>query len=335
LVSSIPRNLQEPSIMKTTHIPAFANRFRAPLPEMVSHIPSMMSLDERKLLLNLAKHEYQGKGVIMDAGVFCGASTACLGAGLMANPAYREFVGHSPRVIQTYEYGVVNPGMITFFERHGVKGHWQVGDSFDDYLRQNIEPVDHLVDLHIGDISLAKWDGLPIEIMFLDVLKSEDIQMAIMRAFMPSLIPGGILIQQDYFIDGVPFVKLMQELLTDHFEYLGEIQSSAVFRLISPISADLFVKDPLAELSLTEMLTLLDNARNRSIDRDRQLICDLGKVRFLSALHEYTAAQELFDQLAHEYPEQFAENQRPRIKNAIRTAANRARGLKKQVGLAA
>lgn len=321
--------------MKTTYVPAFANRFRAPLPEMASHIPSMMSLDERKLLLNLAKHEYRGEGVIMDAGVFCGASTACLGAGLMANKAYRDLVGHRPNIIQTYEYGVVNPGMITFFERHGVPGNWQIGASFEDYLRLNIEPVDHLVDLHIGDISLAKWDGTPIEIMFLDVLKSVEIQLAIMREFMPALIPGGILIQQDYFIDGVPFVKLMQELLADHFEYLGEIQSSAVFRLVTPITADMFDKDPLAELTLPEMLALLDKARNRSIDRDRRLICDLGKVRFLSERHEYGASRELLDQLSLLYPDHFTENTRPRIKNAIRTATNRARGLKRAVGVAA
>lgn len=321
--------------MKTTYVPAFANRFRAPLPDMVSHIPSMMSLDERKLLLNLAKHEYRGQGVIMDAGVFCGASTACLGAGLMANKAYRDFVGHRPNVIQTYEYGVVNPGMITFFERHGVKGNWQVGDSFEDYLRLNIEPVDHLVDLHMGDISQATWDGTPIEIMFLDVLKSVDIQLAIMRAFMPALIPGGILIQQDYFIDGVPFVKLMQELLADHFEYLGEIQSSAIFRLVTPVPAERFAEDPLADLTLPQMLALLDQAGSRSVDRDRRLICDLGKVRFLSERHEYEAARNLLEQLALLYPDHFAENTRPRIKNAIRTATNRARGLKRAVGLAA
>ncbi len=321
--------------MKTTHIPTFASRLRAPLPDMVRHIPSMMSIDERKLLFHLAKHEYHAQGVIMDAGVFCGASTICLGAGLMANASYRDFVGYSPRVIQTYEYGVVNPGMMTFFERHGVKGHWQVGDSFDDYLRLNIEPVDHLVDLHMGDIALAKWDGTPIEIMFLDVLKSADIQLAIMREFMPALIPGGILIQQDYFIDGVPFVKLMQELFADHFEYLGEIQSSGIFRLVKPIAKEAFDRDPLADLSLPVMLGLLDSARNRSIDRDRQLICDLGKVRFLSELRQYVAARSLLDELQQIYPDQFVENPRPRIKAAIRAATNRARGLHRTVGIAA
>ena len=321
--------------MKTTHLPTLANQLSAALPEMVSQVPSMMSLNERKFLLNLAKHEFRAKGIIMDAGVFCGASTVCFGAGLMANPAYREFVGQVPRIIQTYEYGVVNPGMITFFERHGVKGNWQIGDSFDAYLRQNIEPVDHLVDLHLGDISHATWDGAPIEIMFLDVLKSASIQLAVMRAFMPSLIPGGILIQQDYFIDGVPFVKLMQELLADHFEYLGEIQSSAIFRLVTPIPAAMFAQDPLADLPLPAMLSLLDQARDRSIDNDRQLICDLGKVRFLSEQSEFTSAQALLGQLAEHYPDQFAENARPRMKTAIRAAKNRARGPKTSAALVA
>jgi hypothetical protein len=314
--------------MKTTHIPIFSDRFSAFLPEMVKQIPSMMSLDERKLLLSLAKHEYRGKGIIMDAGVFCGASTTCLGAGLMANQSYRDFVGQIPRTIQTYEYGIVNPGMITFFERHGIEGNWQVGDSFKDYLCQNIEPVDHLVDLHMGDISFATWDGTPIEIMFLDVLKSAKIQSAVMRTFMPSLIAGGILIQQDYFIDGVPFVKQMQEFLADHFEYLGEIQSSAIFRLIKPIPSAAFHNDPLADLPLSTMLQLLDAARDRSVDPDRHLICDLGKVRFLAERNEFTAAQDLLGELARDYSKHFQDSSRPRIKNAIRAASNRARGPK-------
>jgi hypothetical protein len=56
-------------------------------------------------------------------------------------------------------------------------------------------------------ISAARWSGQQIEIKFLEVLKSRDIQHAVMGTFLPSLLPGGILIQPDYFIDRVLFVK--------------------------------------------------------------------------------------------------------------------------------
>ena len=312
--------------MKTLHVPAYTAKIRAALPDVMAHVPSMMSREERALLIALARGDYRGDGLIIDAGVFCGASTLCLGAGIMGNAGRDAIFARWPKPIHTYEYGVVNPGMIPFFERHGVKGDWRVGDSFETYLRGNIAPVAPLVELHMGDIAGARWAGEPIEIMFLDVLKSREIQHAVMRTFLPSLMPGGILIQQDYFIDGVPFVKLFQERLADHFEYLGEIQSSAVFRLVRTVPADLLDHDPLGGLSVGVALALLDQARDRSVDPDRRLMCDLGKVRYLAELRDYDAALALIEALRAQYPHRFAEGQPARIVNAIRAATNRAHG---------
>jgi predicted O-methyltransferase YrrM len=312
--------------MKTTHVPLLDRAIRAAAFDVDTRVPSMMSRDERALLLALARSYYRGNGMIMDAGVFCGASTVCFGQGILASPMHDEIVARWGKPVQTYEYGIVNPGMITFFERHGVAGAWQVGASFEPYLRGNIAPVAGLVDLHMGDISGAAWNGAPIEIMFLDVLKDAAIQQAVMRTFLPSLLPGGILIQQDYFIDGVPFVKIFQEYLRGYFDYLGEIQSSAVFRLIKAIPASLVASDPTGGLTLAEQLALLDVARARSIDRERQFICDTGKVRFLADLGHHDAAQHLLADLHGVYPELFAAPPSPRIATAIRAATNRAQG---------
>lgn len=312
--------------MKTTHVPLLAKAIRAAAPDVSARIPSMMSRDERALLLALARFYYGGDGMIIDAGVFCGASTNCFGQGILSSSTRDTILGRWAKPVHTYEYGVVNPGMIAFFERHGVAGDWQVNDSFERYLRTNIEPVAELVDLHMGDISGALWDGAPIEIMFLDVLKTAGIQEAVMRTFLPSLLPGGILIQQDYFIDGVPFVKIFQEHLSEYFEYLGEIQSSAVFRLLRPIPASLVANDPTQGLQLAAQLALLDAARERTIDRERRFLCDTGKVRFLSDLGHLDAAQNLLADLRLIYPELFDGHPSPRIASAIRAATNRAQG---------
>ena len=179
----------------------------------------------------------------------------------------------------------------------------------------------------MGDIAQATWQGDPIEIMFLDVLKSPEIQLNIMRQVMPKLLVGGILIQQEYFIDGLPFLKIMQEMLAEHFEYLGEIQSSAIFRLTSRIDVTRFTEDPVAALPLDRQLALLDQARDRSVSPTRRLLCDLGKVRFFSGLYDLKSAQALLESLPEHYPEQFSELQSPRIISAIRTATNHANGM--------
>ena len=43
--------------------------------------PSMMSIPERQFLFGLASRYYAGKGIIVDAGIFLGASTRCFGEG--------------------------------------------------------------------------------------------------------------------------------------------------------------------------------------------------------------------------------------------------------------
>ena len=66
--------------------------------------------------------------------------------------------------------------------------------------------------------------------------------------------------------------------------------------------------------------------RDYSFDPDRRLICDLGKVRFLSELAHLGAARDLLENLHEDYPRQFSKAQPQRITTAIRAATNRAHG---------
>ena len=56
------------------------------LPEEVVSVPAMMSLPERHYLYGLASRFYEGRGRIVDAGVFMGSSTVCFGRGVKDNP---------------------------------------------------------------------------------------------------------------------------------------------------------------------------------------------------------------------------------------------------------
>ena len=297
----------------------------SPLPLLLQAVPSMMSQRERRMLLSLAEFEYRGKGVIVDAGVFCGGSTLCFGTGIALNARRNAIMKRWKRPVRTYEFGIINPSMVRFFERNGIDGDWKAGESFTDFLRSNIAPVSDKVELTTGDICNAKWGGEPIEIMFLDVLKSEQIQLAVLREFMPSLIEGGFLVHQDYFYDGLPFVKIVQEHFADHFEFLGEVQSSALFRLVRPISAEQTHEDPLATLSLARQLELLDQARDRSVDPARHLMCDFGKVRFLVESGEIDLARAEMAEAEARHADLLGSDSWPRLHASQRVTANRIR----------
>lgn len=297
----------------------------SPLPLLLQAIPSMMSLRERRMLLSLAEIEYRGDGVIVDAGVFCGGSTLCFGTGIALNARRSAILKRWERPIRTYEYGIVNPNMVRFFERNKIDGHWTAGESFAEFLRSNIAPVSDKVELNIGDICEARWSGEPIEIMFLDVLKSEQIQLSVLREFMPSLIANGYLIHQDYFYDGLPFVRIVQEHFADHFEYLGEVQSSALFRMVRPITAAEAAEDPVATLPLARQLELLDQARDRSVDPARHLLCDFGKVRFLAERGAVDLARAEMTAVEARHADLLGDDGWPRLLAAQRVAANRLR----------
>jgi hypothetical protein len=64
--------------------------------------------------------------MIIDAGVICGSSTLCFGGEIIANPDGGATFARRKKQVHTYEYGIVNSGMIPFFQFHGVKKDWKV-----------------------------------------------------------------------------------------------------------------------------------------------------------------------------------------------------------------
>jgi hypothetical protein len=103
-------------------------------------IPSMISPSEQDLLRRLARDYYSGTGLVIDAGVFLGASTNVFAVGLRERPD----VDRLRQPVQSYDLGVCDEIMA---ER--INDHYQVrlkaGDSFLPYLRENIFGVLDLV----------------------------------------------------------------------------------------------------------------------------------------------------------------------------------------------
>ncbi|HXV00331.1 MAG TPA: hypothetical protein VG166_07525 [Caulobacteraceae bacterium] len=298
--------------MRTVRLSSLAECVVDAPPAAVLDAPSMMSPNERRFLYGVAAKIYTGRGAIVDAGAFLGASTMSLGMGLRDNPDCAAILAQRPRPIVTYEQAIVRPNLVRTFNKHGID--LPVKSSFEDVLREKIAPVEDMVELKIGDILFETWDAGPIEIIFLDILKTRAIQSHVYREFFPSLKVGSIVIQQDYFMDGAVHIKIIQEYMTEYFDYLGEIHSMAVFSLKKEIPEALLSLDT-HSLPVDEQMALLDRAKERTVDIDRKYMIELCKIRALSAFGRGDQASAVWQGASAAYPEQVANTGR-RMKKA-------------------
>jgi predicted O-methyltransferase YrrM len=264
------------------------------LPETVKTHPGMISPDERLLLFRLARDFYRGSGVIVDAGAFLGASTAALAYGVRENE--RVSAGKAPsRPIVSFERAVAGPN----FARHAAKTGLPsipVDESFEHVLRKQIEGFRDFVDLRVGNILEYSGNDLDeIEICFLDILKGEPLARHCVEIFYPKLTVGSFIIQQDYFFDGLPFIKLFTEIFSDHLSYLGEVRSSAVFRVLKPLPLSV-VTTALEARSTHDLIALHKQAEARTTSQMRQYLMRLSRCRLLATLGDVNDARETWQQ---------------------------------------
>jgi hypothetical protein len=185
------------------------------LPEEVKHVKTMLSGQELELLYTLARHRYTGRGEIIDAGAFLGGSTLALASGLRDNPGT---FGKEGRV-HSYDRFVSDRFVAQFIDGYPE------GTSTRPYYDRVIADIAAYVSVHEGDIVRNSWPiDRPIEILFLDVAKSWEINDFLLQRFFPRLIPGvSTIIQQDYHWKNSFWISIAMELLADHVTYLGSM----------------------------------------------------------------------------------------------------------------
>jgi len=289
----------------------------------------MMSVAERRFLYGLASKYYSGQGIIVDAGIFLGASTRCFGEGLRENEVLETAIANWRRPVVSFERGIVTPTMPAFFKRNNIESNLVPGASFIDMVRDNVRSVIDLVDLRAGDITQTGKIDQPIEVLFLDVLKLPEINKFVVENYYTKLIPGrSVVIQQDYFYDLLPYIKTYQEALSSYFTFIGEIGSTAVFLCSKQIPADapLNIEE---KLDAAEQLRLASVALQRSNDPARRFLMALSKARLTRKLLGAKAAQAYLEFVKDEYPDEVeAVEKHPRLRDALRSAelACRAKG---------
>jgi hypothetical protein len=248
-------------------------------------VPTMLSTRERGLLYWLGRHYWSGAGRIIDAGCFLGGSTVALANGV--RDSNRE---HGTPPIVVYDQFRV--------EEYSLDGGFfkdapdlAVDDDFSPLFERNVEKVRGLLDVRPGDILQQRWDGTPIEILFLDVLKTWAINDHVVREFWPALIPErAIVVHQDYQYGGYPWLAITMELLHGCFERLDDMPwATVVFRLLGPLP-DLRTMTLSRDLPMADKLALMDRALDRETQANGEAMLRLSRALLLKYLGRSRAA---------------------------------------------
>jgi hypothetical protein len=132
------------------------------------------------------------------------------------------------------------------------------------------------------------------------VLKSWEINDAVVREFWPSLVPGqAIIVQQDYHWGGHPWLAITMEQFRECFERLDAMsRGTVVFRLVRELP-DLREITLSQDLSDEEKLALMDRAVDRETAPVGKAMLRLSRAVVLTWLgHPRQAQAEISDVLS-------------------------------------
>ena len=156
----------------------------------------------------------------------------------------------------------------------------------------------------------------PIEILFLDILKTQAIGDFAARHFFTRLLPGvSIVVEQDYFSAEAPWLSCLYEHFAAHLEYLGEIQSSAVFRCVTSIpaaAAEAFVRE---KPPAVEQIRNAEQAMARTTDPNRRFMLALAKLQVVAKVAGADAARAYLATIPGDFPEQTGNTRWKRLRD--------------------
>jgi len=209
-------------------------------------LPRGMIVPEEQILLYLlARDAWSGDGEIVDAGAFCGASAYAFAAGVLDNPRH---VQRAKRV-HSFDLFIVDDSYTRdyiqncFYFYTGPQGEQKFpkrqvipGESFLDIFQFQTQRFAEQIVERPGSILDVAWPDMPIQILFIDVAKTLEIQQHLFRHFLPRLLPGGVLIQQDFHHAWHPYIHVAMEYLAPCFEITqSRVGATRAYRLRQPI----------------------------------------------------------------------------------------------------
>jgi hypothetical protein len=287
------------------------------MPELVG----MLGFDEARLFHWLAADYFSGAGTIVDAGSFVGKSAYCFATGLRANPRHRL----ARDKVHCFDLFRVLDDQTSDFLFTMTGERLALGASTRHVFERQVAGVRDLLEVHEGDLHAVTWPRQPIEILMIDVAKTEDLSRRVVDLFFRDLVPGRtIVVQQDYHHPWLPHIHVLMEFLAPCFRMVvSRASDSAAFLCTAPVQGELLERALAYDFDFATQCELMDRALKRLPVADRGCV-ELARLVLLGRGGD---GRDLLRELARVRAQHFGVGAEPLGLEYLRQVTSFLRGL--------
>jgi hypothetical protein len=210
-----------------------------------------------RMLAWIAK-ETPVEGAVIDLGAFLGGSSVSLAFGAeKASP---------PRRVHSYDRFRLDEKVK--FQFLYKKGHGFVeGEDALPMFQRLTKSFSGSIEIHQGDVRAARWDGSPVAILFVDLSKTKEINDHLLATFFPALVPGSVIVQQDFLFFRNPWLYPTMRKLEGAVEMLSHTdQNSVIFGVNRTPSREELAACMAKRTSYDETVTAIEHFRAKFTD---------------------------------------------------------------------
>lgn len=196
-------------------------------------IPAMVSPAEMTFFSESAARSVGSEGAIVDLGCWLGSTSIALAQGILSRGLKADSRNEKVFGFDMFQWESWMPAHVPYCL-------YQPGESFLPEARRVVrEHGGGQIELIQADLEVYQWNGGPIKILLVDAMKNEHLAVQIPRNFFPSLIPGSLLIHQDFKHYYTSWIHVLQYRLRQYFRFYRSVPWGTVaFEVVAPIPSE-------------------------------------------------------------------------------------------------
>ena len=233
----------------------------------------------------LVREAYQGSGALVELGCFLGSLSRPLLNGLRENSAERA----QSTALQVYDRFLWDSSMDEWTDKLKLKKRPADGESYEYLYEDFMQGYLDRLNIHTVDFIEEKPSTPNIEVLVVDVMKGFEIADNVAQAFFPKVIPGGVIVHQDYMTFAHGWIHLLTWRLRDYLRpvWLSKWSAMTSFEVISPIDeADCFTFRSFPPESPDEILEAFQwNKEVFASSEEVEIVLSAAEVFFLIMSH--------------------------------------------------
>jgi len=215
---------------------------------------SMISDHEAALCYAAGRHCWRGEAIV-DLGPLAGLSTYMFARGLTEGDSTPD-----RPVIHAFDLWRAVGGYDSYFKDFDQGG----AGSIQHLWMRTVAGYESLLYPHAGDFLGWRWDGRPIDVLFVDIAKTWALHNHVTSTMIPCLRPGSLLIHQDYVHWNEPWIHIEMARLRSYFRRCYILYGATSFyECIETPPRDL-CETPANSLPYAAQVELIDDERSQA-----------------------------------------------------------------------